>query len=65
MRRVARSEGGVAPAPEFKAHPEIGKAGGLRRAMLALMQDKSNSRNAHPAIRAPFIMVGEGGAEMK
>jgi CHAT domain-containing protein len=50
---------------ELKAHPDIGRAEALRRSMLALMQDKSNPANAHPAIWAPFMMVGEGGAEAR
>jgi CHAT domain-containing protein len=48
---------------ELKAHPEIGRAEALRRAMLALMQDKSDPSNAHPAVWAPFMVVGEGGAD--
>jgi CHAT domain-containing protein len=51
------------PVTELKAHPEIGRAEALRRAMLALMQDKSDLSNAHPAIWAPFMMVGEGGSD--
>src|SRR5215471_14324134 len=50
---------------ELKAHPEIGRAEALRRAMLALMQDKSEPSNAHPAIWAPFMVVGEGGSDAK
>ena len=50
---------------ELKAHPEIGRAEALRHAMLALMQDKSDPSNAHPAIWAPFMVVGEGGSDAK
>jgi hypothetical protein len=29
--------------------------------MIALMEDKSQADNAHPAVWAPFVVVGEGG----
>jgi CHAT domain-containing protein/tetratricopeptide (TPR) repeat protein len=37
-----------------------GRAEGLRRSMLALI-DKGRAAEAHPAMWAPFIVVGEGG----
>src|SRR5439155_20269649 len=37
---------------ELKADRSIGRAEAMRRAMLALMQDKSSPSNAHPAIWA-------------
>jgi CHAT domain-containing protein len=38
------------------------KAEALRRSMLALIQDKRQTYFAHPAFRAPFVVVGEGNA---
>ena len=43
--------------------PQIGRAEALRRAMLALLDDATlPPEYAHPAIWAPFSLVGEGGA---
>ena len=44
----------------LKASPETGRAEALRRSLAALI-DKGG-RSAHPAIWAPFALVGEGGA---
>jgi CHAT domain-containing protein len=41
-------------------NPSIGKAEGLRRAMLAYLSDKSEERNAYPAYWGPFSVIGEG-----
>ncbi|UPJ57141.1 CHAT domain-containing tetratricopeptide repeat protein [Bradyrhizobium sp. 192] len=46
---------------ELAAHPGIGRAEALRRSMKALIADRSSSRNADPAVWAPFVLVGEGG----
>ena len=43
-------------------NPGIGKAEALRRSMLALMADDKAPEYAHPALWAPFVVVGEGGA---
>ena len=40
-------------------NPGIGKAEALRRSMLALMAEDNY---AHPALWAPFVVVGEGNA---
>lgn len=51
---------------ELRRNPSIGKAEALRRTMLAAMNDpgrpKSWTPAAHPAVWAPFVIVGEGGA---
>jgi CHAT domain-containing protein/Tfp pilus assembly protein PilF len=39
----------------------IGRAEALRRAELALMDDKDHPEFAHPLFWAPFVVVGEGG----
>ena len=36
------------------------RAEALRRSMLALMQSKERPHYAHPALWAPFVLVGEG-----
>ena len=42
--------------------PQIGRAEALRRSMLALLDDATlPPEYAHPAIWAPFSLVGEGG----
>jgi CHAT domain-containing protein len=50
---------------ELKRDPKIGRAEALRRAMLAAMNDPGRPRSwtpaAHPAVWAPFVVVGEGG----
>lgn len=38
----------------------VGRAEGLRRAILALIESR-DLRNAHPSVWAPFVIVGEGG----
>ena len=51
---------------ELKRDPAIGRAEALRRAMLAAMNDAGRPKTwtpaAHPAVWAPFVIVGEGGA---
>jgi len=50
---------------ELERNPQIGRAEAFRRAMLATMNDtgrpKSWTSAAHPAVWAPFVLVGEGG----
>jgi hypothetical protein len=43
------------------ANPKAGRAEALQSAMIALMDDRSQADNAHPAVWAPFVVVGEGG----
>ena len=45
----------------LKAEPKIGRAEAMRRAMASLIA--SDGRMAHPANWAPFVVVGEGGAD--
>lgn len=51
---------------EVAANPTIGRAEALRRAMLAFMRTTDRPTHwmpaAHPAVWAPFVVVGEGGA---
>jgi len=46
---------------ELHAHPEIGRSEAFRRAMIALMDDPAQDDNPHPAVWAPFSVIGEGG----
>ena len=46
---------------ELDRDPKAGRAEALQRAMIALMDDRSQADNAHPAVWAPFVVVGEGG----
>ncbi|OQA30299.1 MAG: CHAT domain protein [Betaproteobacteria bacterium ADurb.Bin341] len=39
----------------------VSKAEALRRSMLALMKTRGSPEYAHPALWAPFVVVGEGG----
>jgi hypothetical protein len=47
-------------AGELKGDPNIGRAEAMRRSALALI-DHGQPDEAHPAIWAPFVVVGEGG----
>lgn len=51
---------------EWKRNSAIGRAEALRRSLLAAMVDSSRPTDwtpaAHPAVWAPFVVVGEGGA---
>ena len=45
---------------ELKADPKTGRAEALRRSMLSMI-DGGKGYEAHPALWAPFVLVGEGG----
>jgi CHAT domain-containing protein/WD40 repeat protein/tetratricopeptide (TPR) repeat protein len=47
---------------ELKAAPEIGRAEALRRSILSMIDNGRDDEEAHPAVWAPFVLVGEGGA---
>jgi CHAT domain-containing protein len=49
---------------ELSANPKIGRAEALRRSMAELIT-KGAPQEAHPANWAPFVLVGEGGGQMK
>jgi CHAT domain-containing protein len=40
--------------------PSAGRTEALQRAMIELMDDRTLADNAHPAVWAPFVVVGEG-----
>ena len=42
------------------ARPAVGKANAFRDAALAVLEDRSEPAFAHPALWAPFVVVGEG-----
>lgn len=44
----------------MRSDPTLGRAEALRRAMLAYMNDTKDPLNAHPALWAPFVVVGDG-----
>jgi tetratricopeptide (TPR) repeat protein len=44
----------------MKSDPKLGRAEGLRRAMLAYMNEATDPLSAYPALWAPFVVVGEG-----
>ena len=45
---------------ERAADPAIGKSEALRRAIRSQIEDRSTASNAHPAIWAPFVVIGDG-----
>jgi CHAT domain-containing protein len=44
----------------MRSDPTLGRAGALRRAMLAYMNDTKDPLNDYPALWAPFVVVGDG-----
>jgi CHAT domain-containing protein len=45
----------------IKSDAQVGRAEGLRRAMLEYMNDTTDARDAYPAYWGPFEVVGVGG----
>lgn len=59
----------TAAISELARLPEIGRAEAFRRAMNALMSDATRPNSwvppSHPSVWAPFVVVGEGGREVR
>ena len=47
---------------ELKGDPKMGRSEALRRSMMVLIE-KGSTAQAHPAVWAPFVIVGEGRAD--
>jgi len=47
---------------ELQKDPAIGRAEALRRAEMAMLDPENPPEFAHPAVWAPFVLAGEGGA---
>ena len=45
---------------EMEQDESLGRAAALQRSMIALMDDPAQEDNPHPAVWAPFVVVGEG-----
>jgi hypothetical protein len=50
---------------EYETNPDHGKAAAHQKAVLALMDTPDHPEYAHPLFWAPFVVVGEGGAQKK
>lgn len=46
----------------LKNKPELGRAGAMRAAMLAFLENPTAAEATHPAYWGPFVVVGEGGS---
>ena len=46
---------------ELEDNPKASRAEALQQAMIDLIDDRTQDDNAHPAVWAPFVVVGEGG----
>ena len=46
---------------ELERNPKAGRAEALQISMIELMQDHSDEDNGHPAVWAPFVVVGDPG----
>jgi len=56
-RMMATVLAGIA---ELIRDPSLGRAGALRRAEMALLDERSHPALSHPSAWAPFVVVGEG-----
>ncbi len=50
---------------EYQTNPKLGKAQAQRKAMLSLMNTPNHPEYAHPIFWAPFVVVGEGGSDVR
>jgi CHAT domain-containing protein len=51
----------IATFEALQSNPRSGRSQALQKAMLEMIEDPSDPWNAHPALWAPFVVVGEGG----
>jgi hypothetical protein len=62
---VASEATGTTQYRHVEANPDHGKTAAHQKAVLALMDTPDHPEYAHPLFWAPFVVVGEGGAQKK